>query len=328
MRKTSRVLLVVLTLLFCALALVLVGGYVLRWQWTGLPEYQYSIAPDQFYQRQRTLWDWLDLLIVPAALAAGALWLSRSQQKRDWDIAADMRQERVLQEYYDRISDLLIEHGLLNRHNNETAVAVAQALTLSALRSLDINRRVLLIRFLHNAKLIQADSSILSLIDTDFAGAEFHHLYLRDVKLSYMDFSRSNFRKSMLNGANLAGSRFMHANLSGATLFEAILIGTDFRGADMRGADLGKTDASGADFAGADLRGANLSGATLISANFEGAKLGQADLSDTNLSGANLSGVNLVNASFSRAYLFGVDLRGTDTAHATFQDATILRSIE
>jgi hypothetical protein len=54
---TDRVLLTAAIGLGLAIAVSITGGYVLGWQWTGLAE--------------RTFWDWLKLLIVPAVLALG-----------------------------------------------------------------------------------------------------------------------------------------------------------------------------------------------------------------------------------------------------------------
>src|SRR5262245_4227897 len=64
----------------------------------------------------KTLWDWMDLLIIPAVLAIGAFVLNRSERaverqvaedraKLEREIATDRQQEAALQAYIDRISD-------------------------------------------------------------------------------------------------------------------------------------------------------------------------------------------------------------------------------
>ena len=53
--------------------------------WTGFP----TTPAAQDIQPARTLWDWLDLLIIPAILAAAAFLLNRSEKRRD-----EARQER------------------------------------------------------------------------------------------------------------------------------------------------------------------------------------------------------------------------------------------
>ena len=58
---------------------IIVLGYVLEWKWTGL-------VKDKAYTK-RTLWDWLQLLIIPAVLAGVGLWFNRQQRDREMNIA-------------------------------------------------------------------------------------------------------------------------------------------------------------------------------------------------------------------------------------------------
>ena len=71
----------------CIIA-VIVGAYVLlrfayvrEWKWTGL-------VKDPDYHK-RTLWDWLNLLIVPAVLALGGYLFTRSENRRSEKAAED-----------------------------------------------------------------------------------------------------------------------------------------------------------------------------------------------------------------------------------------------
>src|SRR5690554_4001579 len=41
----------------------------------------------------KTLWDWMDLLLVPLVLAIGGWWLNKSQQRTEREEAAKNRQE-------------------------------------------------------------------------------------------------------------------------------------------------------------------------------------------------------------------------------------------
>ncbi len=62
------------TVIIAALAflIIVICGYLFGWKWTGLPK--------------QTLWDWLDLLIVPAVLAVGRYLFTRSENRAQ-DIA-------------------------------------------------------------------------------------------------------------------------------------------------------------------------------------------------------------------------------------------------
>jgi hypothetical protein len=63
------------------LAIVLVGGYVEHWAWTGYR--------DQEHHRLRTLWDWLGVSVLPLAVALTPAWLrTRGRLGREWRVAA------------------------------------------------------------------------------------------------------------------------------------------------------------------------------------------------------------------------------------------------
>ncbi|MGV0025176.1 hypothetical protein [Phormidesmis priestleyi] len=71
-------------------------------------------------QSGKTLWDVLSLVGVPASLALLAWWLQEQQQRRSYqqvqqekEIAESNRKEEALQDFIDRISQLLIEKNLI-----------------------------------------------------------------------------------------------------------------------------------------------------------------------------------------------------------------------
>src|SRR5215213_4283695 len=59
-----------------AIVITAVCGYVFGWEWTGLAK-----------PKQRTFWDWLELLIVPVVLALGGYLFTRSENRRAQKIA-------------------------------------------------------------------------------------------------------------------------------------------------------------------------------------------------------------------------------------------------
>jgi Flp pilus assembly protein TadB len=56
----------------------------------------------------RSLWDWLQLLIVPVVLARGGLWFNAQQREREQQLANERAQDKALQAYLDQMSDMLI----------------------------------------------------------------------------------------------------------------------------------------------------------------------------------------------------------------------------
>jgi H+/Cl- antiporter ClcA len=95
------------------------AGYWFNWKWTG---FNASVGPQvQQYQPGRTLWDWLQLVLIPAALAFFVYWYNRRDQTA-MEQRAQIESERMLdsqrqvtrQTYIDRMSDLLLNKGIDN----------------------------------------------------------------------------------------------------------------------------------------------------------------------------------------------------------------------
>lgn len=217
----------------------------------------------------KTLWDWLQLLGIPVALATLAFLLNDAQSSREQRreakretqqrkiedrraaqqrrTAADVERESTLRTYLAQMSDLMLDRRLLRSKVGADVRNVARTATLTAVRRLDGPRRGLVVEFLAEARLLYPDNSGNA-----------------PLRLSSAD----------LNHAHLAG---------------ALLSGADLASVDLSGADLRKTALSDADLTITNLRGANLS---------------EAFLADVQLAGANLRGANLTAARFDR-YVIG-----------------------
>ena len=117
---------------------LILAGYPV--DWTGF-KYTQPMAGDE---QARTLWDWLDLLVVSAVIAGGGYWLNQQRNRTEDRIALERQRENALQKYYDNMSDLLLKHKLKESERFDVARDVAQARTLAVLRGLDENRKGML----------------------------------------------------------------------------------------------------------------------------------------------------------------------------------------
>jgi uncharacterized protein YjbI with pentapeptide repeats len=230
--------------------------------------------PDWLGFRGKTLWDWLQLLIVPAILIAITFaWSAtqtRSDNKReDRRIAADRaaaeeaRRDGTLQGYLDQMSDLMLREKLLTSTQVSAVRAVARTVTLAALRRLDGERKAAVVQFLYEADLLrtyEADATIASpvvlLRGADLSGAD-----LRHAELSGAELSGVNLTGADLTGADLNESHFVFSRLGHAQLSRTHLDTTDFTGADLTGADLSFAYLVRTNLAGARLKDVNLTGA-------------------------------------------------------------------
>ncbi|MUG92815.1 pentapeptide repeat-containing protein [Scytonema sp. UIC 10036] len=253
----------------------------------------------EHFQSGKTLWDWLQLfgtLAVPVLLVI----LGNQLQSKEKEIADTNLREESLQDYIDRMSELLLDKNLKNLAIDDplrdTALDVARARTLSVLRRLgkDKERKGSVIRFLIDVEL----TGEFSLSDAYLEGA-----YLEGVDLKNAYFSNAYFKDAYLNGANLTNANLSSANLNGANL----------TGANLNGANL----------IGANLNGANLNGVQLTSAKLANAQINDGQLNSANLSGANLLNTNLLNASLSNAHLEGTHLEIAMLERVNFSGANL-----
>jgi uncharacterized protein YjbI with pentapeptide repeats len=273
-RRWAKVVAVLIAVVVIAFALI---GFGYTQNWTGFLAYIDSAGE---YHPAKTLWDWMELLIIPAIIVIVGFWFNKSQQRTQNKIAEERHQEATLQAYFEQMKELLLEHDLKEPAAKDGARALAETLTLVTLRRLDSQRKGILLRFLRDADLItiysEGGTPTISLAEADLSGA-----HLGGATLTYSSLPRANLRSAELMGAYLGG-----ADLSDA----------DLRWSDLRWANFSP---------GTSLRRAELGGANLGGAGLHGANLGNANLKGAKLSGANLTGTNLAGADMSKTKLRG-----------------------
>lgn len=277
-QKIKRPLLVVAIIVASMLVILtivgIIGSYLFNWDWTGLGPY---VAPPHTassdFQRSKTLWDWMQLLIIPLALAVIAILFNRSERKNEQRIASDNQQEAALQAYFDKMSELLQHEHLGESPPPREAVVIARARTATVLRILNPSRCASIIQFLSQV-------GVLKLRVENSAKSSFDWPLKNEYSLAGINLPETNFNRVDLSMIHLEG-----ANLYRAFLREANLEGTDLSRANLQRANLSH----------ANLQKANLSGA-----NLQGARLFGADLQGANLVGTDLEKANLFHAKISR----------------------------
>ena len=304
----------------------------------------------------KTLWDWLQLLAalaIPVVVGFGAAWFTAQQGKVSERENKDNQREKALQDYIDKMSELLLGGKLRDSAEEDEIRQIAQARTLTVLLRLDGGRKRSVLQFLYETHLID----LLLWSDADLSEAA-----LSGINLSGANLSKANLSGTYLGGANLSGAKFSGAKFSGAFLPVA-----DLADADLREADLSWANLSGANLSKANLSGTNLSGANLsksmswhttlwrINQMFESdrvrekveqswywgrsrigqlrgesiryvafedeTKLSGANLSGARLDGADLSGANLESANLEEARLFKTNLTRANLKEANLTKA-------
>jgi hypothetical protein len=185
--------------------------------------------------RGKTLWDLLQLLIVPLVLVGIGLLFEMQQAARqealehqqlaledrraraERELAEERAQDEALQAYLDQMSDLLLaKDGLRESEEGSEVRTLARARTITVLGRLeDPSRKRAIMAFLVETELVQRVEGRAPIIH-----------------LSFADLSGAP-----LFGADLRGANLYRADLRGANLSDAVLSEADLWQADLSGAE-------------------------------------------------------------------------------------------
>jgi hypothetical protein len=137
--QKNKISLLIILLIVILTALYLLAGAGYAYPWTGFGAYTPPEKPDTGYQRAKTTWDWLELLIIPIVLAVGGFFLNRTERMNAEKAAEQRAQDGALQAYLDQMTQLLLHEKLPVRASqpDDEVRSVARARTLTVLRVLD-----------------------------------------------------------------------------------------------------------------------------------------------------------------------------------------------
>jgi hypothetical protein len=297
--------------------LLIVFGYLYKWDWVGVGEVVRPKEASQERWREKTLWDWMQLLVVPIAVALATFALNRTatkrdeaaeraQKERDQAIAEQRDQAVALDAYLDSMRELILDRNLRKVGGDRDVLTVARALTLTVLTRLNteynkgdvgtaewtegssVKRSVL--EFLYESGLIYKEQVIVDLFHADLSYTNFNAINMVGANLSYAQMIFVDLRRANLNNAYLRGTYMLFANLSAANLSNAFLSHATLNHVRCKPDRVTVQDRAP--------KGVNLAGANLFRA-----RLIRADLSDAILSGADLSGADLSGASVTKEQL-------------------------
>lgn len=296
-----------------------------------------TITRTETNQPGKTLWDLMQLLIIPVVLAVAGFWfnhrerkaaelrteneqkaaelraeaerdIEQQRSKTEQEIALDNQREAALQAYINSMSELLLHEKLRESEPEDEVQKIARIRTLTVLPRLDEKRKRNLLLFLFDAGLIDRGGQIIDVKDADFSEADLSQVNLTRTKW-FIDNSDNSYNRGVTRAkADLSGVNLHKANLNGADL-NGVKLGAEFElEYDVLVADnppdctfianLSEAKLVKANLCGASLIGVNLRGADLSEANLGGAELQHANLTLANLHGADLSIEAVIEASY------------------------------
>jgi uncharacterized protein YjbI with pentapeptide repeats len=224
-----------------------------------------------FYLNSSDFRQWLGVISTPLTLILIALFVTQKLALGERKLSAQKNRQDALKNYFDTMTRLLVDKDLASQDHETSTSQAARAITLAVLRELDYERRIQLIDFLNDARLIQKVLVLDGHSPTLLKGAN----------LSGLDLRAVNFREVDLSGANLS-----KANLSGANLIDSNLYMVNFRETILKNASFDKSNLRKSFF-----WKARLDGACLQEANIENARMDKVSLRGAFLNRAKLTGV-------------------------------------
>jgi uncharacterized protein YjbI with pentapeptide repeats len=213
----------------------------------------------------KTVWDVLQLLIVPLMLAAIGFWFTMQQDTRqqtiederaqaERELAMGRAQDEALQAYLDQMGNLLLEKDLRSSEEDSEVRTLARARTVTVIQRLDSDRNGNVIRFLDEAGLIGKEESSIRLL----TGADLRGAHLQGIDMSGPDLSGPDLSGADLEGADLSGAALIEADLSRAHLNHTNLSDAELYNADLNHAFSDRVILREANLQGADLNFARI----------------------------------------------------------------------
>ena len=211
-----------LVVLAVLLVVLVVVGAIIAWpKWFGFAE--------------RKPWNYLDVFLVPVAVAGATVWLTLAQDKRqheaeeeqdrrhreaeeeqdrrhredekirrqiELDVEEQRAQDEALEAYLDEISQLLTDEKrpLSRARPGDNLSTVTRARTLTALTRLDGHRKRSVLQFLYESGLVIKERVVVDLKGADLSAAN-----LSAANLSSVNLSEADLRSARLNAADLRG---------------------------------------------------------------------------------------------------------------------------
>jgi uncharacterized protein YjbI with pentapeptide repeats len=303
MKRTPR-LVVLVTL---SVAIGFLAGFLIRSgyqkSFTGFGEFRKEVPANVKYERAKTLWDWLQLLVIPSVLAVGGFGFQRAMKSAEETRALETQRDTLLQSYLERMSSLVLSEfdsssSTLSQEQQESKKDrlrnLARAETLSVLSSLhgpepaarpDQERRAKVVQFLLEGGFICGDGygieekkpfvqlrganlrgvplMSMGLSNVDLRGVDLRDADLRWAKLKESYMDFEDPRRGALDQTKIHPKWQLVWQIHNHRLAVKSLRDQDLRDADLYAADLEDKDLGGTDLRGAILDRAKLKGCEL-----------------------------------------------------------------
>lgn len=228
-------------------------------EWIGSGE---SIK-DETKEVSKTLWDWLDLFIIPIAIGLVGWSYNQAEKVKASKIEKERAQNELLDSFFKIITNLIIENDLTNNPSQQIRTIARTRINL-AFNNLSGSKKGQVLQFLYESDLIDIDPKLKLL------GANLRYAVLDKIVLGKSEIRGAYFNNASIQNANLNDAILVGCNFSKANLSNSLVKNVDLSYSDLGNAKLKNMDLSSVNFEGANLTGANLRGSIITKTQLDG----------------------------------------------------------
>lgn len=222
-------------------------------QWTGFGPY---IVKENL-TRGKTLWDWLELLIIPSTLGIIGFLYNDYQKKKNEKKEKEQKLNDILDSYFKIMGELITHSDLLDSNPSFKSKTLARTRTLVALENLDGERKGQILQFLYESNLID-QNKIVNLNGANFKESQIENIVLNKAGINGVYLNNSNLSNASLDETNFTSCDFTKSNLSNSSLTNTNLSYTNLTESNLQNIDLTSVNFEGANLTNADLRGSKI----------------------------------------------------------------------
>lgn len=247
--------------------LFIAAAFIIYWaiqpdnspEWSGFGTY--NEKPDT--ERYKTLWDWLDLIIIPASIALFAWIYTEFEKDKNTRIEEEKAREKTLDYFINTMTELLVKHDLAGSPEQKR-LAIARTRINLALPQLDGGRKGQILQFLYESDLVDKNPKFKLL------GCNFNESQLDNIVLGQSEIKGAYFKDASFKKSNLIEVDFTSCDFTGADFTGSLMTNTNLSYAKLNNTKLENVDLTTVDFEGADLTSASLKGSKIKRSQLEG----------------------------------------------------------
>lgn len=246
--KIVRFIIFIIILIACCVLFIWAVNPDAAPAWTGFGKYN-EITDGH---RAKTLWEWLDLLLIPFCVGILAWSFKEAEKEKSSKSEEERSQNETLDSFVNTMTELITKHNLANQNSTLETRIIARTRINLAFSNLNGARKGQVLQFLFESGLIDYSPKInilggnmknaildgIVLSKSEIKGVYFNNATIKETNLNAANFTSCDFTKADLSNSLVTNTNFSYTNLTKSKLKNMDLTSVNFEGANLTKADL------------------------------------------------------------------------------------------